>query len=106
MDHSVNLDPLPQGLEFPPELRNRIRYDSQRKAIVFHGFMSKATYDRLLKLHDNGEYRRAIENLFSQATYDLETSKRGRWTSLFVPVGVVLLVAIAAILIWWVTRVT
>ena len=90
MDHYVKLDRLPPDLEFPSELTNRIRYDSQRKAIVFHGPMNKATYDTLLKLSENGEYRRAIEKLFCQATYAVETSNRGRWTRAIVFGGIVL----------------
>ena len=103
MDHSVKLDRLPSDLEFPPELTNRIRYDSQRRLIVFHGPMSKATYDKLWKVHDDGEYRRAIEKLFCQATYALETAKGRSWIGPWLAVGAILLLAIAAIVIWYIS---
>ena len=28
MDHFINLDRLPDGLEFPPDLKERIEFDS------------------------------------------------------------------------------
>src|SRR5947209_6533290 len=64
MDHSVRLDHLPDGLAFPPDLGDRIRHDAARGTLSFRGFMSKADFDRLSRLHDDWGYRRSLEELF------------------------------------------
>ena len=64
MDHSAKLEQLPEGLLFPPRLQDRIHFDPARKQLVWRGFMSKADFDCLFELHEDAEYRRAIERLF------------------------------------------
>ena len=66
MDHFVTVDRLPSGLQFPPDLSDRIRYDAERRRLSFHGFMSKAEFDRLCSLSDDWSYRRPLEDLFRQ----------------------------------------
>ena len=64
MDRFVKLDRLPDGLQFPPDLKDRIRYDAESRRLVHRGFMSKADFDRLSRLSDDWGYRRQLEELF------------------------------------------
>jgi hypothetical protein len=64
MDHFVKLDRLPDGYEFPPDLRDRILFDPQARRLVFHGYMSKAEFDRLCEQTKDWGFRRALEELF------------------------------------------
>ena len=68
MDHFTKLDRLPEGLQFPPRLNERIHFDPARKRLVWRGFMSKADFYCLFELHEDSAYRRAIERLFQVST--------------------------------------
>jgi hypothetical protein len=70
MIRAVAVDRLPEGLSFPGDLQRRIHYDARQHRLAFEGFMSKATFDRLYRLTDDREYRRALEELFQVCTYD------------------------------------
>jgi hypothetical protein len=83
MDHSVRLDRLPDGLAFPPELGDRIRHDSARGTLSFRGFMSKADFDRLSRLHDDWGYRRSLEELFRLCVLETGPRPTNRLTSVF-----------------------
>jgi hypothetical protein len=76
MEHSVPLEKLPQGLEFPPDLCDRIRFDPKARRLIFRGFMSKSEFDRLCVLSDDWAYRRPLEDLFRECTSD-EAPRRG-----------------------------
>ncbi|MCA9124511.1 MAG: hypothetical protein H6822_02085 [Planctomycetaceae bacterium] len=90
MDHFVTLAKLPEGLEFPENLRDRIRYDSENKRLVYHGFMVKSHYDRLIGLSRDAEYPHAIEQLFVLATNGHATASNRRNTVLLVALLTVL----------------
>jgi len=62
------MERLPAGIEFPADLRLRIRYDPIRRRLVFIGFMSKCEFDRLCRLSDDWSYRRPLEDLFRLCT--------------------------------------
>jgi hypothetical protein len=64
MDHFVKLDRLPDGYEFPTDLKDRIHFDAQARKLVFHGYMSKADFDRLCQQTKDWGFRRALEELF------------------------------------------
>jgi hypothetical protein len=83
MDHSVSINSLPDGLTFPPEMDGRIRYDAARRTLSFRGFMSKAEFDRLSRIHDDWGYRRSLEELFRLCTLEPETQPTNRLTSVF-----------------------
>jgi hypothetical protein len=68
VEHFVTMASLPPGLEFPPELSDRIRYDAAKRRLVYRGFMSKVDFDRLCRLSDDWGYRRPLEDLFRQCT--------------------------------------
>ncbi len=83
MDHSVKLESLPDSLTFPPEMEGRIRYDAARRTLSFQGFMSKADFDRLSRLHDDWGYRRSLEELFRLCTLEPEPQPTNRLASVF-----------------------
>ena len=70
MSRCVKLDQLPDKIGFPAELSDRISYDAQSRQICFEGFMSKSDFDKLLCIHNDVGYQRAIEQLFQICTFD------------------------------------
>ena len=64
MEHFVTIARFPDGLTFPHDLADRIRYDPNSRHLVFRGFMSKADFDRLSRLSDDWAYLRPLEDLF------------------------------------------
>lgn len=64
MEHAVRIARLPSDMKFPPDLCDRIAFDSSRGRLVYRGFMCKSDYDRLVRLHRDLEYCRAIDELF------------------------------------------
>jgi hypothetical protein len=64
MDHFVKLDRLPEGLEFPLDLKDRFRFDAEGRKLTFHGYMSKADFDRVSQLTKDWGFRRTLEELF------------------------------------------
>jgi hypothetical protein len=97
-EHTVKLDSLPAGLEFPPEFANRIYFDAAAHRLVYRGFMYKSHYDRLMRLDSSVAYRRAIQRLF-QCSADTETPQIRQFARILATlvVACLLLVAIA----WW-----
>lgn len=88
MDHFVILDRLPDGLVFPPDLRDRLGYDPATRRLSHRGFLSKADFDRLWLLSDDWSYRHRLEDLFRLCTVEPDRP-RGlrRWLApLFGPV--------------------
>jgi hypothetical protein len=83
MDHSVRVEQLPDGIVFPPEMADRVRYDSSTRTLSFRGFMSKAEFDRLSRLHDDWGYRRSLEELFRLCTLDPGPTPTNRLASVF-----------------------
>lgn len=74
MEHSVRLSAFPADLHFPPDLREKVRYDAGAQRLVFRGQMFKSQYDRLVALHDDVEYHRALEELFRVSVEPVESS--------------------------------
>ena len=64
MDHFVTLDRLPDGFEFPPEMKDRISFDAERHKLVYRGYMSKTEFDRLCQQTKDWKFRRTLEELF------------------------------------------
>ena len=61
----AKLKALPQEItSFPDSLKDKIRYSINRKLLVFKGVMSEEEKDRLLGLSSEGQYKRAVEELF------------------------------------------
>ena len=79
MDHFVTLERLPEELEFPADLKDRIRLDAQSKRLYFRGYMSKTDFDRICMLTKDWSFRRKVEDLFRVCIDDeLPASKAGR----------------------------
>lgn len=76
VEHFVPVSKIPPGIEFPADLKLRIRYDPIRLRLVYQGFMSKREFDRLLAVSDDWGYRRALEDLFRISTLE-EQPKSG-----------------------------
>ncbi len=83
MEHSVRVIDLPEGIVFPPEMGDRVRYDRASQTLSFRGFMSKAEFDRLSRLHDDWGYRRSLEELFRLCSLDSEPKPVNRLASIF-----------------------
>lgn len=78
MDHFVTLERLPEEMEFPADLKDRIRLDAQSKRLYFRGYMSKTDFDRICMLTKDWSFRRKVEDLFRVCIDDEEPgSKRG-----------------------------
>ena len=74
MIRSVRLERLPAGLKFPEELTNKISFNPDRQQLQFNGFMSKTDFDKLVRLHNDLAYQRALERLFQMCTFSAATS--------------------------------
>jgi hypothetical protein len=83
MDRSVPLDRLPDGLTFPIEMKDRISYDEGQRKLSFRGFMSKADFDKLHRVHEDWGYRRALEELFRRCSLEPEPRPINRLASIF-----------------------
>ena len=60
---AVPLAALP--VEIPPNLTNKIRYDSRRKLLIVEGILSEEERNRLKQLNDDRDYQEAIDMLFN-----------------------------------------
>ena len=74
MIRSVRLERLPNGLRFPDELTSKISFDAGRQELQYDGFMSKTDFDKLVRLHNDLSYQRALERLFQICTYSAVTA--------------------------------
>lgn len=100
MENSVRLDRLPDGLRFPEDLKDRISYDASRQQLVFRGFMSKVTFDRLERLSADLDYQRGIEALFIHSSDHERPDSNNRNVAVMILV-VVLAIALCAMLLGW-----
>src|SRR4051812_1377527 len=64
MDHFVTLDKLPENLEFPGDLKDRIWIDPASRKLFYRGYMSKIEFDRISSLTRDWAFRRKLEELF------------------------------------------
>jgi hypothetical protein len=77
MDHFVTLDRLPEGIEFPTDLKDKIWFDAKGKKLFFHGYMSKTEFDRLCQITKDWSFRRKLEELFQMSVYETEQDRHG-----------------------------
>ncbi|WP_165231491.1 hypothetical protein [Aquisphaera insulae] len=64
MVHFVTLERLPDGLEFPGDLKDRIWIDPESRKLYYRGYMSKTDFDRVSGLTRDWSFRRKLEELF------------------------------------------
>ena len=103
MEHSVKLSSLPSDIAFPERLHDRIKFDPGRGQLSYRGFMTKCTYDELAALHDDADYRRALEHLFVLTSEEVAPRTRSRGVPAMVLVAVAAAL-LAAVVIWTMTR--
>jgi hypothetical protein len=77
MDHFVKLDRFPEGVEFPPHMKDRFHFDAEAHRLVFRGYMSKADFDQISQLTSDWKFRRALEDLFRLCTPEPEPAASG-----------------------------
>jgi hypothetical protein len=77
MDHFVKMDRLPDGVEFPTELKDRIQFDPIARRLIFRGYMSKTDFDRLSQISTDWNFRRSLEELFRLSIPDEPSRPRG-----------------------------
>ena len=77
MDHFVKLDKLPEGYQFPPDLKERIYFDPASHKLVFRGYMSKSDFDRLSEPTRDWGFRRSLEELFRISVPEIDTFQPG-----------------------------
>lgn len=76
MPRCVPLETLPDGVTFPPTLKERISYDPSSKQLCFDGFMAKTDFDKLVCLSNDIAYQRALEHLFQICTFSSDSTER------------------------------
>ena len=73
---AVPLERLPEGLEFPDGLRDHISYDSERRLLVFRGYMSSADYYFLRACSDDPQFIRALNELHEKSAFEVHCRPR------------------------------
>lgn len=76
MEFSVKLAQLPAGVSFSERVSERLRYDPERRELIYRGFMTKCAYDEISALSDNLDYHRAVEYLFVLTSSDASPPQR------------------------------
>jgi hypothetical protein len=66
---STRLDRLPEGLEFPDDFPEPLRYEPHRKRLVYRGFMSSASYSFLRGRNADRAFLVAVDELFQASAY-------------------------------------
>jgi hypothetical protein len=77
VDHFVKLDRLPDGFEFPLQLKDKIQFDPVARKLVFHGYMSKTEFDHLCRLTNDWGFRRTLEELFRLSIPEVDARPNG-----------------------------
>jgi hypothetical protein len=70
---AARLDRLPEGLEFPEDFPEPIRYQPQRRCLVYRGFMSSASYAFLRGRSTDRPYLVAVDELFQASAFTVPT---------------------------------
>ncbi|HHT9119152.1 MAG TPA: ABC transporter substrate-binding protein [Candidatus Hypogeohydataceae bacterium YC41] len=64
---SEKLEKLPEGIQFPDSLKDKMRYDAEKKLLIFKGVMKEKERIDLLKLSQEHPYQDAVEGLFHKS---------------------------------------
>ncbi|MGE3780941.1 MAG: hypothetical protein AB7F89_27380 [Pirellulaceae bacterium] len=102
MHRGVPLERLPDGLQFPAELEGKVSYCASRRELQFRGFMSKTDFDRLVCLHRDLAYQRALERLFRICTFQgpAPAKRRPAFATGLAAVAFFVMMMLAAV-VWW-----
>jgi hypothetical protein len=101
VQHKVPLRQLPDGLQVPAPLAERVHYDAEQQTLAFDGFMTKCRFDELNQLSADPAYRRALEELFVLSSEEVvpQPQARGLWIGV-ATVAAALLVTLSIWAIW------
>jgi len=69
---SARLEKLPEGLDFPEDFPEPIRFDPARKRLTYRGFMTSLSYRFLHSLSTEGTYIVVLDELFEESAYALD----------------------------------
>jgi hypothetical protein len=69
---STRLERLPEGMNFPDDFPEPIRFDPARKRLTYRGFMTSLSYRFLHTLSTDGAYIAALDELFEESAYALD----------------------------------
>ena len=100
MEHSTKLDKLPDGITFPKHLHERIRHIPERRRLTFHGFMTKCSYDELIALSNDLDYRRALEQIFVLSSQEIGPRTSRRLPSLILILSIAGSLVLAIVIGW------
>jgi hypothetical protein len=106
MEYSVELEKLPPSVTFPERLRERVRFDADKRRLIFQGFMTKCTYDELSALTDDLAYHRALEELFVLTSAEMSGGTPRRSVSAAALVAAVGTLALLGGMVWAALRTT
>ena len=70
MDRFVTLEKLPDGYKIPEKYADLLIFDPVAHRLTYHGYMSKADFDRLCGFSRDWSFRRKLEELFQQCAYN------------------------------------
>ncbi len=78
---SIRLERLPPNLQFNDDYPEPIRYDAQRKRLVYRGFMTSVSYTYLRRRSGDPAYLEALDALFQESAYTHPSLRRKgqRW---------------------------
>ena len=68
MEQAVKVGSIPANIQFPDNLRGRIRFEESHHRLIFRGFMCKSDYDQLMRLSQDANYQNAVSHLFQIST--------------------------------------
>ena len=64
VERYTRLAKLPERIEFPPELKDKIFYDLAGRRLVFRGRMSRSDREKLIQLASDYYFHQAIDRLY------------------------------------------
>jgi hypothetical protein len=94
---STRMEKLPEGMDFPEDFPEPIRFDPAHKRLVYRGFMSSASYRFLHGLSADRAYADAVDALFQSSSFALDGPRQGRrvWVWLLAAAGLGAAAAVA-----------
>ncbi len=72
---SKKLEKLPEGIQFPDLLKDKVRYDAEKKLLVFKGVMKEEERKELLNLSPDSSYQEVVKKLFQRSLEDGKDEK-------------------------------
>lgn len=83
-DAVTALERLPEGIEFPASLKDKLDYDADKKLLIFKGVMSPSVKDELLALSSDTAFQKSVEALFQTARSVVAVNRKQEFTDRFI----------------------